>query len=117
MLAKADKNGIVEASLPGLADAARVTMEECQRALEVLATPDPHSRTKEHEGRRIGECDGGWMVLNHGKYRDKLNSEHRQQYQAAWQKEYRKRRKVNRLDGKRGGALAAIGDGFREEGQ
>jgi hypothetical protein len=84
MLAKCDKNGLVEASLPGLADAAKVTMDECKAALMVLMSPDPYSRTKEHEGRRIAECDGGWQVLNHGKYRDKLNKDERRDYQRAW---------------------------------
>ena len=69
MLAKADRNGVVSASLPGLADAARVSIEECEEALARLKAPDKYSRTKLYEGRRVEECDGGWLLLNHGKYR------------------------------------------------
>lgn len=114
MLAKAGKEGIVEASLPGLADAARVTIEECEKALEVLKSPDKYSRSKEHQGRRIEDIDGGWLVLNHAKYRDKLSKEERRDYQAAWQKEYRKRRKVTKREAKQDAATTAISEGFQE---
>ena len=70
MLARADANGYVAASVPGLAHIAHVTREECESALAVLLAPDADSRTKEHDGRRIEVVDGGWVVLNHKKYRD-----------------------------------------------
>jgi hypothetical protein len=70
MLALADRNGYVGASVPGLADAARVTLEECQSALATFLAPDPWSRSPEHEGRRIEVTDRGWVVLNHDRYRD-----------------------------------------------
>ena len=77
MLAKADRNGRVPCSLPGLADAARVSLEQCQDALAILAAPDPYSRTKAHEGRRVEECDGGWQLLNYLKYRALRDAEER----------------------------------------
>jgi hypothetical protein len=83
MLAMVNRDGVVEASLPGLADAARVTLDECIEAIQVLSSPDPYSRTKAHEGRRIAECDGGWLLLNHRKYRDKLDAEDRRERDAA----------------------------------
>jgi uncharacterized phage protein (TIGR02220 family) len=75
MLASANMDGIVDASLPGLADLARVTLKECEEALKVLMSPDEYSRTKTDEGRRIREVDGGWLILNHAKYRDTLKSD------------------------------------------
>lgn len=114
MLAKSDRNGIVEASIPGLADAARVSLEECLVALEVLKKPDLYSRTKEYDGRRIEEVDGGWRVLNHAKYRNKLSLDERREYQAAWQKEYRKRRKSAKHDGICDGAITSINHGFQD---
>lgn len=69
MLAMANRHGDVLASVPGLADAARVTLEQCRDALTRLAAPDPDSRTKTHEGRRITDVDGGWRLLNYEKYR------------------------------------------------
>lgn len=69
MLALADRNGEVLASMPGLADASRVTLEQCTEALERLKGPDKHSRTKANGGRRIKEIEGGWKLLNYLKYR------------------------------------------------
>lgn len=114
MLAKCDKYGIIEASLPGLADAAKVSLNECVEALAVLMAPDPHSRTKANEGRRIAEVDGGWRILNHAKYRDKMSDRQRLEYQAAWQKEYRKRKKGGIREARKEAKLAAAGQAIRE---
>jgi len=70
MLALANQHGHVSASLPGLADAARVSLSDCEDALLRLADSDPHSRSKEYEGRRIEEVEGGWRILNYLKYRE-----------------------------------------------
>jgi hypothetical protein len=75
LLAMSDKGGDVTASIPGLAARAGVTLEECQKALEYLQTPDPFSRTKEDEGRRIKEITGGWLIINHPKYRELVSKE------------------------------------------
>ena len=79
MLAIADRDGLVLASLPGLADAARVTLDQAKEALAHLSAPDEYSRTKEHDGRRIEECDGGWLLLNHAKYRALGSAEERRE--------------------------------------
>ncbi len=69
MLAMADKHGRVWAEIPGLASRARVPVEAADRAIAIFLAPDPHSRTKDHDGRRIEPIDGGWRLLNHAKYR------------------------------------------------
>lgn len=69
MLALADWNGVVQASLPGLAHVARVPLNRTQEAVDVLSSPDPYSRTPDHEGRRIEPVPGGWRILNYAKYR------------------------------------------------
>jgi hypothetical protein len=93
MLAKADKNGLVESSLPGLADAAKVSRQECIDALKVLGSPDLDSRTKAYDGRRIQEVEGGWLILNHNYYRNKMNLTDRREYQRAWQQQNRANKK------------------------
>lgn len=93
MLAMSNKHGIVEASVPGLADMARVSLEETQKALEVLAAPDTFSRTKDFEGRRIEATDGGWVILNHAKYREKMSVDERREYNRVKQQEFRERQK------------------------
>lgn len=70
LLALADEEGFVWASVPGLAKEADVTLEECQEALAFFMAPDEFSRTKEHEGRRLEEVNGGWLLLNHKQYRE-----------------------------------------------
>lgn len=94
MLAMADKDGIVEGSVPGLADFARVEVEEARQALAELLAPDPDSRTGDHEGRRIEVVDGtGWRLLNHGKYRAKMSEDERREYNRQKQAEWRTRKK------------------------
>jgi hypothetical protein len=75
MLAMADRHGQVFASIPGLADSAKVSLEECIEALEVFSSPDKYSRTKDYEGRRIVEIDGGWLLLNYEKFRERRDDE------------------------------------------
>jgi hypothetical protein len=70
MLAMADADGCVVSSIPSLAKRAGVSREEVHTALATLAAPDPDSKTSDHEGRRIERVDGGWLILNHRKYRD-----------------------------------------------
>ena len=75
MLALADRHGRVEGSVPGLARAAVVSVDATRRALEAFLSPDPDSRTKTDDGRRIEVIDGGWRILNHAKYRQKMTAE------------------------------------------
>ncbi len=80
LLAMADKDGEVWASVGGLADLARVSVADCSDALRALKSPDDDSRTKEYEGRRIEDIDGGWRLLNYVKYRALGRSEDRREY-------------------------------------
>jgi hypothetical protein len=95
MLALADRNGEVGASVPGLAAMANVETEQCRAALAVLASPDLDSRTQEHEGRRIEAIDGGWKLLNYAKYRELGRSVDRTEYLRVKQQESRARRSVS----------------------
>ena len=75
MLVTAERSGLVEASIPGLAKLAGISLEECEAGLGVLLAPDKYSRTKEFEGRRIMEVAGGWQVLNYSRYREMKSEE------------------------------------------
>jgi len=70
MLAMADRKGRVFGSIPGLANRARVSVENCEDAIMRFMSPDKYSRTKVEEGKRIREIDGGWILINHAKYRE-----------------------------------------------
>lgn len=89
LLALSDRHGVAEASIPGLADMAKVTLELCEDAILKLSSPDRYSRTKDFEGRRLEECDGGWRLINHGKYRAKMSADDRREYNRLKQAEHR----------------------------
>jgi hypothetical protein len=75
MLAMTDQDGIVQCTIPGLADRARITIKECEDALERFQTPDKYSWSKEDEGRRVRAVEGGWFLINHAKYRALMSQE------------------------------------------
>lgn len=93
MLALSNKYGEVSASVPGLAHTAHVKLSECEKALKKLESPDRYSRSQEYDGRRIGRIDGGFKILNYGKYRERMRSEDRKEYLRIKQAELRARRK------------------------
>ncbi len=81
MLALADRNGYVGASPGGLAALARVPPEKTKEALQKFLSPDPDSRSQEHEGRRIEVSDRGWILLNYDRFRDMRDEEARREYE------------------------------------
>ena len=91
MLALADKYGEVAGSVPGLAAMAGLGVEETRAALLALESPDLDSRTKDEEGRRVRPIDGGWVLINHAKYREMMNADDRKEYLRKKQAEYRER--------------------------
>ena len=93
LLALTDKYGVAECSIPGLADMAHVTLQDCEVALSKLKAPDPYSRTKDFDGRRIEECDGGFILLNHAKYKNRMSEDERREYNRIKQQEFREKRK------------------------
>jgi hypothetical protein len=70
-LAAMDEDGFVRIASPAnVAHKARVSLKEAIHALEVLEGPDDCSFDPDNEGRRVERVEGGWIVLNAGKYRD-----------------------------------------------
>lgn len=98
MLALADKNGEVQASIPGLARLSAVPVDAVERALAKFLSPDEHSRTKDDEGRRIEVIEGGWSLLNHAKYRAMASKDESKKSAAERQKRYRDKQKRNGRD-------------------
>lgn len=96
MLAMADRDGAVEASVPGLAKRAGVERGECEKAIALFLAPDPDSRTKDQEGRRIEVIDGGWRLINYEKYRDRATLDQAREKSAARQQRFRDRKAAGR---------------------
>ena len=103
MLAMADQYGRVMGSVPGLANRARVPIEDARTAIDSFLSPDPDSRTKDFEGRRIEAIDGGWRLLNHAKYRAiRAEDDRREQNRLAQQRAREKRKsEAGKVSGKR----------------
>lgn len=93
MLALADRNGEVHASVPGLARVAGVPLEDCEAALQKFLGPDEYSRTQVEGGRRIEAIDGGWALINHAKYRKMASEEDRRERDAVRQRRLRERKR------------------------
>jgi hypothetical protein len=98
MLAMADRKGRVFASIPGLAHRARVTLEDAEEALKIFLSPDPHSRTTEHEGRRIEPIEGGWRLLTYEKHRAMMDEESVRESKREWARRKRAESKNGSTD-------------------
>lgn len=89
MLIMANRDGLVEATVPGIAYMARVSIDVCETAIATLSSPDRHSRTKVDDGRRVRQVEGGWLVVNYEAYSDKSSAE--EKAEAARLRQERKR--------------------------
>jgi hypothetical protein len=96
LLAKADRDGYVWASVGGLADAARVTDEQCQAALDKFMSPDPHSRSEDFGGRRIQKVERGWLLLNHARFRDMRDEDAKREEDRKRQRDHRRKKREER---------------------
>lgn len=63
--------GMVHAAGPGIVRRDGCDPEKGLDALEELGSPDPQSRSQDFDGRRLVRVDGGYLVLNYFKYRDR----------------------------------------------
>jgi hypothetical protein len=95
LLSQANADGLVEGSVPGLAIAAHVTLDECQLAIDAFLAPDKYSRTKDLEGRRLVEIDGGWRIVSYAKWRHKLSVEERREYKRQHERARRDRQQAD----------------------
>jgi hypothetical protein len=89
LLAMCNQYGEVQGTLPGLASLARCSLADTKAAIKIFLAPDPYSRTKEMEGRRIEIIEGGWVLINHAKYREMQNKAEKAEKARARQERYR----------------------------
>lgn len=101
--------GIVRAASSGIIHQAMIDRAEGMRALEQLGEPDPASKSKEFEGRRMVRVDGGFIILNFIAYRDKDFTS------AARSKRWRERQKKKAMDEEREALARAAGGTIRPE--
>lgn len=92
ILAMKNGEGFVRSTFKGLVRNANVTEGECEEALRIFMGPDPDSASKNDEGRRLKEMDGGWYVINHERYQ--FSTEERREYWRRMKAEQRKRDEI-----------------------
>ena len=91
LLCLADKHGEVQASIPGLAKVAGVSLEACEKAIAKFLSPDKYSRSRVMEGRRLQEIDGGWEIITYAKHRAMASKEDEKEKAAERQQRFRER--------------------------
>ena len=71
LLLMADQFGIVESSIMGISDTAKVSIELTKSALVKFELPDEYSTNPANEGRRIERIKEGYRILNYEEYRQR----------------------------------------------
>ena len=95
LLALRGPNNVARGSIDGLAHQARVSIEDCEKAVTKLSSPDQHSGDPEFDGRRIEKVPHGWLILNGEKYRVRKDGEDRKEYMNEYMRQYRRKQSVN----------------------
>jgi hypothetical protein len=96
MLAMADADGYVGASIPGIAHVARVPVEAVESAIQKFLNPDPYSRSQHLEGRRLTIADRGWTLVNYHRFRGNRDPESRREQNKLNKRAQREREKKAR---------------------
>lgn len=75
LLAMADRHGCIDRTPQAIASDIGIQVGELIVCIEEFMQPDPMSRTRDCEGRRLVPIDQerpwGWRLVNHGRYREK----------------------------------------------
>lgn len=70
-----DKNGVLDLSIDAICGMTGWPRDLMEQGINALMQPDPHSRTKGEDGRRLVLIDPdrswGWRAVNHSRYREK----------------------------------------------
>jgi len=79
MIVLCDSDGILDMTPPAISRRTNIPLDIIEEGIEFLQKPDPYSRSKAEEGRRIVLIDAdrswGWRIVNHKYYRDLASRE------------------------------------------
>ena len=83
MLVLCDPVGVIDMTPQAIAGKTSIPIEIILKGIEVLTSPDPHSRTPGEDGRRIATIDEhrpwGWYIVNHAKYQRLKSAEEKRE--------------------------------------
>lgn len=89
----ADKDGMVDITDEAIARRTSIPLEVIRPGIEALLKPDPRSRSKELDGRRIipidPDRDWGWRIVNYATYRRIRSADERREYLRQAQEDHR----------------------------
>lgn len=98
-----DGTGVVDIPVERLAARAGLSVDETRSGIAVLMSPDPLSRSAEHEGRRLlpirENPDRGWEIVNWSRYRAIAQKEHEREATRLRVAAHRERKKVTESNG------------------
>lgn len=79
LLAMADKHGVVDVTPEYISRVTGMPVNDLLACISRFLEPDPASRTKENEGRRLALVDParswGWRIVNHHLYRERARKQ------------------------------------------
>ena len=95
LLVLSDDEGVIDATTSAIAARTRIPIDEVMRCIAELEKPDPMSRTKEMDGRRLVRLDEnrswGWRIVNFRKYREVASKAMLRMSEADRKRAYRER--------------------------
>jgi hypothetical protein len=90
-LVLADRFGDVDITAEVIARRTIIPLPIIEKGISELCKPDPHSRDKREEGRRLvpinPERSWGWHIVNYSKYAAIRSAEERREYKASYYRE------------------------------
>lgn len=98
LLSQVDRHGVIDMNPNLLAAKIGVPVDLLLSCMKDFMLPDPGSRTKDGDGRRLelidpDTRDWGWRVINHSKYREKARKQQHQQAATETGKDAERKRK------------------------
>lgn len=94
VLLEADRNGNFQGTREYLARSANLTLDEFNRAFDVLLNVDPNSTSPEEDGRRIVNISTNlWSIVNYKKYRALRDPDEEREKKAEWKRKERERKR------------------------
>jgi hypothetical protein len=95
LLALADPDGVIDMTHDAIARRTNVPLDIVRRCISELSKPDPASRSKKSDGRRIVPIDShrqwGWRIVNYRHYRALRDEEGRRSYFRNYMRDRRKK--------------------------
>ena len=99
LLVLADPNGVVDMTPTSIAARTRMPLAAVTEYIAKLESPDPESRTPDHDGRRLEKLDEhrtwGWCILNYDRFRQTASEEQRREKTRARVQKLRDKIKCN----------------------